>query len=210
MPDETMQLLKAYIEATGYEIGEQYVHPVTREPCNPPIFGAPQGFIPSKEYEVTKKKPKPRAQAKESAYGEYFEKFWGEYPKNHGGNKQKAYRQWGLRIQEGGISNVVSTTAQMFDGMRKYKLFVDATSQTVMHPATFLGRDKHYEKDFTISKSAIRQNREKQDWEFIPENDHLVFEWAKKHSFKVNGSDKIFETRRKLKIQIKDRIENEG
>lgn len=150
-------------------------------------------------------KPKPRAQAKESAYSEEFGLLWAMYGKK--GNKKAACRQYELRIKEAPYSPAVYMEIE--DGIKKYNKYIDATDQFKKNMETFLGRDKHYLNDFTIPDSAKRQNRVKQEWEFIPENDHLVFDWAKKHGFKVDGLDKIFDTRCKLKTQIKERIESD-
>ena len=156
-------------------------------------------------------KPKPRAQAKESAYSEDFIDFWSFYPKGHGGSKKEAYRQYKERVLEGFRIDGKDAPVheQIMKGVIKYAGYIKATGQHVKHPATFLGRDKHYLNDYTIPESAKRHNRVKQEWEKIPENEHLIFDWAKKHSFKVNGQDSIFDTKRKIQAQIKQRIEQE-
>jgi len=199
MADETMQLLKAYIKATGYEISEKPHETMGLD------FGA-------KEYDVTKKQPKPRAKAKESGYTDDFIKLWSIYPKCTGGSKKDAFKQYEARMKEYDPDNYhfnITVYKAMLSGTKDYAEFIEVTGQYAMRPERFFGASTHYVNNWEISESAKRQSREKQDWEFIPENDHLVFEWAKKHSFKVVGQDSVFATRRKLKSQIKARVESE-
>jgi len=122
------------------------------------------------------KKPKQRAQAKQEGYSEPFEKFWKEYPKDHGGNKGKAYKQWAKRILEGGIPNASSIVWQMVNGMRNYTKFVEATGQTLKHPATFIGPDRFYLDDFTIPDSAKQKNKLK-----LPYDDNALDAFAVDH-----------------------------
>jgi len=152
-------------------------------------------------------KPKPRAQAKESAYSEEFLHFWSIYPRGHGGSKKEAYRQWCARLTE----DSKLYDYMMINGAGRYAEYIKATGQHVKHPATFLGRDKHYLNDFTIPESAKRQNRVKQDWEKIPENDNHLAGFIEQYGFKQGHDrmDKVFDTRKKLQAQIKQRIEDE-
>jgi len=162
---ELKQMLQAYIEATGYEV----------EDTGRYIQNGPERIsVPF--YKVTKKKPKPRTQAKQEGYSEPFEKFWKEYPKDHGGNKGKAYKQWAKRILEGGIPNASSIVWQMVNGMRNYTKFVEATGQTLKHPATFIGPDRFYLDDFTIPDSAKQKNKLK-----LPYDDNALDAFAVDH-----------------------------
>ena len=163
MSDETMQLLKAYIEATGYEIRE--------EPINSKFTMYPSEC--ETIYEVTKKKPKERKQATQEGYGKEFLDFWDFYPKGHGGSKKKAFRQWCARLTE----NPKLYDYVLINGATMYEIYIKATGQHVMHPATFLGRDKHYLNDFTIPDSAKQANKIKLPyadddlWDFARAND---------------------------------------
>jgi len=197
MADETLQLLKAFIEASGYEIREM---PLT-------LMDGSQLHEYGMTYTVTKKKAKPRAQAKESGYSEAFEHIWSVYPKGNKGSKQAAYRQYLLRLSE--VDNEHDYADVIEDGVMAYKRLIIATDQYIQHMSTFLGRDKHYLNDFTIPDSVKRQNRVKQEWEKLPENDNHLMGFAKKHGFKINGQDSVFDSRRKLQQQIRERIEAE-
>jgi hypothetical protein len=200
MSNETLHLLKALTDALGFEI---------KETEHKDYSG---NMLPVITYELTKKKPKARPQAKPEGYSEDFIDFWSIYPKGHGGSKKEAYRQYAIRLSEYDSGyGVDAIILDIYRSAEKYAIKIKATHSEafIMHPATFLGRDKHYLNDFTVSASAIRQNREKQDWEKIPENDATWMDFAEEHGFKINGSDSVFDNKIKLQRQIKDRIENE-
>jgi len=153
-------------------------------------------------------KTKPRAQAKESGYSDGFLEFWTIYPKGHGGSKKEAFKQYKARMKEGD-PEFYDTYISMRNGAVEYARFIKATGQHVKHPATFLGRDKHYLNDYTIPDNVRKKAREKQPWEFIPEDDNKLIGFAKQHGFKIDGMKTPFDNRVKLRQQIKDRIELE-
>jgi len=152
------------------------------------------------------KKSKPR-QAKESGYTEDFEELWSIYPKGNKGSKQAAFRSYQARINE----NFSYPTHQEIEiGILNYKDYIKATGQYMQHMSTFLGRDKHYLNDYTIPEQAKRQNRVKQEWETIPENENAWLSFIEKHGFKKpDRMATIFETKQSLQRQIKQRIEDE-
>ena len=154
-------------------------------------------------------KTKPRAQAKESAYSEDFEKLWSIYPDGAKGSKKAANAQYVNRISLSSYSPAVYIEIE--EGIKKYKSFIESTGQYLMHMSKFIGKDEHYLNDYTIPDSAKRQNRVKQEWEIIPENDNHLAAFIEKHGFKQGHDrmDKVFDTRRKLQAQIKQRIERE-
>lgn len=78
-----------------------------------------------------------------------FEAFWATYPKRPGNSKAEAWRQWRARLAEG-----VEDTAMLAGGER-YAAWCVAEQQEpkfIKHAATFLGRDRHFEADWTPSK----------------------------------------------------------
>ena len=197
MPDETMQLLKAFIEASGYEVSKI---------CNPSYDGTLNSDV---TYTVTKKKPKPRAQSKQEWYSDDFLDFWSIYPKGHGGNKKEAYRQYKARILEGFRIDADNKPVheQIISGTRKYAGYIKATGQHVKHPATFLGPNKHYLNDFTIPDSVVKKNRVKQEWEKIPEKDCHLIAFIEKWGYKKCGpNETVFDTRNRLRSEIRARI----
>jgi len=220
MSDETLQLLKAFIDAAGYEVRQHLVNPRTGEKVEP-IFGQNFGgaytdslgsFKPEPAYTVTKKKRKPRSQAKESAYSAGFLGFWSGWKAKGKGSKQDAYKQFTARFN--GINEMIdrhNLYHKMVEGRDNYLRFCRETGQFSMQVCRFLGKGKHYLNDYTIPDSAKRQNRVKQEWEVIPENDNHLAGFIEKHGFKQGHDrmDKVFDTRRKLQAQIKQRIEDE-
>jgi len=163
------------------------------------------------EYELPPlNKTKPRAQAKSEGYSEDFERLWRKYPKGHSGSKAKTYRLYSARLREAPLKSHLNNEYLLMDeGLDRYIPYLEATGISPKSSETFFGKDRHYTNEFVITNRAARQNREKQEWEKIPENEHLIFDWAKKHGFKVNGQDSIFDTKRKIQAQIKQRIEQE-
>jgi len=200
MSDETLQLLKAFIDAAGYEVETK---PVAVK------NGIYEIGIP--EYIVTKKKPKPRAQAKSEGYDANFERLWDLYPKDNKGSKKAAYRKYQgiVGMDKGEISP--GFHAKIHKAVVKYKAYVEATNRWVMQFSKFIGPDEYYLNDWIIPESAKRQNRVRQDWEKIPENDNHLAGFIQKYGFKQGHDrmDKVFDTRKKLQAQIKQRIEDE-
>ena len=93
MHGNELRLLKAYIEAKGYEIKET-------------DRGSGEGFIFN--YKVTKK---PMATKKirksiDDSYTPEFNSAWGLYPKRAGGNsKAAAYKAWSARVSSSRFEN---------------------------------------------------------------------------------------------------------
>jgi len=169
MADETLQLLKAFIDAMGYEYKIDVVDPLV----------TPVEAI----YKVTKK-PKKLRETKQEGYSEGFLELWSIYSLKGKGSKQAAFRQYKARMAETTDKNYYHSHQQMKRGMHKYVFFIKETGQYSMHMSTFLGRDKHYLNDFTIPDSVVKKNRVKQDWETIPENENHILAFIEKHGFK--------------------------
>jgi hypothetical protein len=189
MSDETLQLLKAFIDAAGYDVKENGV-------CN------------LNRYEVTKKPPKPRKEAKAEGYTEHFMKLWSKYPKGHSGSKAATYRQYRARLEQHDHSG--DEFSLMFQGLDRYIKYIEATRYSVKSSETFFGRDRHYTSPFEITDRLKKQNRVKQPWEFIPENDNKWDQFIKDHGFKkpdrMATTDQV---KRDLQKQIRARIEAE-
>ena len=114
------------------------------------------------------KKPKART-AKKHEYPLFFENLWCEYPKVSGANKRKAYAQFCQRIKEGIHSE------DMLAGTVSYDALCKATDRTVMLPATFFGRDKHFNCDWTIPKKKPTEDPNKQHHpDFDPDADTTI------------------------------------
>ena len=117
---------------------------------------------------TAKKKPKART-AKKHEYPLFFENLWCEYPKVSGANKRKAYAQFCQRIKEGIHSE------DMLAGTVSYDALCKATDRTVMLPATFFGRDKHFNCDWTIPKKKPTEDPNKQHHpDFDPDADTTI------------------------------------
>lgn len=75
-----------------------------------------------------------------------FEEAWAAYPKRPNNSKAAALRQWLLRVGEG------VEPLDMLEATRRYAKLVEAERtepRYVKLAATFFGRDRHFESDFT-------------------------------------------------------------
>lgn len=105
---------------------------------------------------LAKKKRVVKPKGSKSDYSDDFMEAWNTYPKRAGSNpKNKAFAAFEKRISDG-LANHEEIYFALFEGLRKYKKYCDATGKTgtefVMQAATFFGPDKHYENDWTIPK----------------------------------------------------------
>ena len=142
MTDE-MKLLRAFIEAAGYEIEE------TRK-----LDSWDDPYI---DYKVTKKAKKSR-QAKADGYTPEFLDCWCAYPNVANNSKHAAFRAFQQRVNEGvKWEYLLAQTKAYFE-------YCKATGCKILHASTFYGPDKRYEADFTIptsvSKLTLRRNND--------------------------------------------------
>lgn len=153
MTDE-MKLLRAFIEAAGYEIEETTAFAENPDGGKCPIteFG----------YKVTKK-AKTTRKAKAEGYTGEFEQCWSCYPSRPNNNKANAYRAYSQRIKEG------EDHAHLCSKTYSYLKFCEATDkigkETVLQASTFYGPSKRYNDDFTVQKEAIKLPRNNDDLE---------------------------------------------
>lgn len=188
MSSETLQLLKAFIDCMGCDVEKK-----------PRVIGEaiPANYNP---YRVTKKKPKPRKEAKAEGYSDGFLEFWRMYPTGHGGSKKTASIQYEARVLEGlritGDNEPVHQN--IVNGLVNYKKFIKATKRHVKMPETFLGKKKHYEDDFTIPDSAKQQSKIK-----LPYNNDDLQDFAANLNLRMAGTGEQFPAYRKyLEIEV--------
>lgn len=80
-----------------------------------------------------------------------FEEAWGAYPKRPNNSKAAAWRQWLARVGDG------VDPLDMLEGTRRYAKLIAAENtepKYVKQAATFYGRDRHFESDFTPSVAS--------------------------------------------------------
>lgn len=145
-----LRLLKAFIEAMGYEVENKATfydkNDWIPKETDEGIF--PSNLFVSYDYIVKKKQRAKREKRDSHCYDPDFEEAWKLYPKRAGSNpKNKAYCSW-----TNNISNI--DILEMLNGTKRYKAFCDATGKTgteyVMQAAKFFGRDKHYLEPWTL------------------------------------------------------------
>lgn len=127
-----MKLLKAFIDAAGYDVSAEFIR---------------DGEY---EYKVSKRKVQPRS-AKD-CYSEQFETVWRAYPNRAGANpKQKSYMAYNKRIQDGD-----SMVHEIYHGVQRYAAYCEATeklgTEFVMQAATFFGPDQHFLNSWHIAE----------------------------------------------------------
>ena len=105
---------------------------------------------------LTKKKrvAKPKGST-ELIYDSKFQAIWKDYPKGHGGNKAKAYIAYQKRLSE--TKRPLELMVNIHAAVIKYSDFIKATGQSIKHPATFFGPERHYLNDFTPPKQTNGQ-----------------------------------------------------
>jgi len=200
MSNETLQLLKAFIDAAGYDVSTNYLHPTTGQECDPPDFMSPVnragGYAPRLNYIVTKKKSKPRAQAKDTGYSKEFNDLWSKYPKGHCGSKKATSRKFMARLAEVGCFD--TEYKAMFNGVARYALYIEATGYSVKSSETFFGRDRHYTNPFEITDNLKKQNRLK-----LPRADDDLMEFARKHELRMpKPAETFIGYRKSLQLQL--------
>jgi len=174
---DVFQLLEAYIKATGYEI-----HNVNGE------------------YGVVKKKPKPRAPAKETGYSSDFIELWDKYPKGHSGSKAATYRQFAARLKKANGDSVIEYRYMTF-GIDRYIKYIEATGYSVKSSETFFGRDRHYTNPFEVTDNLKKQSRLK-----VPFNDDDLVKFASDNGLKKCGNTDTYDQfRRQLRAEIEQR-----
>ena len=112
---------------------------------------------------LARKKRVVKPKGSKSDYSDDFMEAWNTYPKRAGSNpKNKAFAAFEKRISDG-LANHEEIYFALFEGLRKYKKYCDATGTTgtefVMQAATFFGPDKHYENDWTIPKPTAKNQQ---------------------------------------------------
>ena len=136
--DNTMRLLRAFIEASGYDISEYFVK---------------DG---EKDYKVTKKESRGGSvKRKAYTYSEDFNKFWLIYPKRAGANpKNPAWVAWKKQIRDD------ADPRSMIEGAERYNKFCVATNKIrteyIQLPATFLGKNLSYMERWDVPKNTIQ------------------------------------------------------
>jgi len=180
MSNETLQLLKEFIDAAGYDVRVN--------------------AMSETGYKVTKKKPKPRAQAKESGYTDDFLLLWNKYPKGHCGSKKATYRLYSKRIEQHVLANN-DEYLLMVSGVDRYAKYIEATGYSVKSSETFFGRDRHYTNPFEITANLKKQNRLK-----LPRDNEDMCKFAIANGLQKFGSmDSYDQYRRKLLAEIEQR-----
>lgn len=80
-------------------------------------------------------------------YPDDFELAWSAYPKRPGASKADSMKAWNARIKDGVDPQTI------YAGVARYAAYCDATvssPQYIKQPATFFGKGKHYESDWSI------------------------------------------------------------
>jgi len=199
---ELKQMFEAYIEATGYDVQEM---PLT-------LMDGSQLTEYGMTYRVTKK-PKKRREIKQEGYTDDFINLWTLYNFKGKGSKQDAFKQYNLRLDEfkGSDAKQAYAYEEMVYGIKAYEKFINATEQFSMQMCRFLGKSKHYKNDWSIPDNVVKKNRVKQEWEKIPDNDNHLIGFIEKYGFKkCSSGETVFDTRNRLRSEIRARIDSEG
>ena len=195
MHGNELRLLKAYIEAKGYEIKET-------------DRGSGEGFIFN--YKVTKK---PMATKKirksiDDSYTPEFNSAWGLYPKRAGGNsKAAAYKAWSARVSSSRFENGLESIEEMHKGAERYAKYIrekgDENTQYVMMARTFFGPSKHYLEEWTLPVKKVKELK-------LPYDNENLAAFAAEHNLsKPKAGKSYMDYRRKLQAEF-DLINNKG
>ena len=106
------------------------------EGVNPPVN--PEVKPPLKANQMENQKE--NKNKKKIVYSAKFEEGWNEYPRKLG--KAASFRAWNARVKEGEKEDNLILSARNYDAecIREKR-----EEQFIKHPATFWGRDRHYE-----------------------------------------------------------------
>ena len=207
MSDE-MRLLKAFIEAVGYEVEPVWRHPTTMNECNSPLDPS-QRFVPFQDFKVakrekqTKRQPNLRSARKPvgSGYPDWFEGIWADYPKRKDGLvKAKTYACCNRRIKDG------YTEAYLHERTRAYAAHCDSEDKTgtnfVLMGSTFFGSDLRFEDLWTIAEKKKADGPEFK----IPRSNEELWNWAKQHKYPGPGSMTYQGYRQLLANEVEKRL----
>lgn len=122
-----------------------------KDTFDPSLGGSPAVAVAVATALPTTSGPVPKSKTGLPPYDQVFEEAWAAYPKRPGNSKVEAWRQWLARVGEG-VDPLV-----MLGGVQRYAGFVIAEQtepRYVKHAATFLGRDRHFDADWTSVASS--------------------------------------------------------
>jgi len=184
--DNTERLLRAFIDAVGYDIEEL-----------PSGLASPQDFI---DYKVTKRQKKKQPKAVTNAYTDDFNDLWLIYPQRVGSNsKVDAFRAYNARITE----KVPHT--DIMQGVRRYNGFCVANGSIntcyVLQACTFMGKSHHYLNKWEVTKEMTMIK--------LPTNNDDLMAFATKHNLPQPGAGQSWPNYREL-LQSKINLLNEG